>query len=105
MIPVNPAHESTCAHQRSTTTTRKPNNHHNHSHRPGRVFRRNQDNDAHIATNFGDPLQLQSENCVRILFQNVKGLTYQSSGDDYDYYFHHLYLLKSESCNSLLNAI
>ena len=62
--------------------------------RPGRQFKKYQDDDIAIMTNYGDNIQNKDASHVRILFQNVKGLTHSSSGEDYEYYLHNLQLLR-----------
>jgi hypothetical protein len=36
----------------------------------------------------------KAANTVRIFFQNVKGLTYSTNGEDYEYYFHNLHQMQ-----------
>ena len=55
------------------------------STRPGRRFRKN-GLDPAPATSYGDPVIQKPSSSIRILFQNVKGLTYTSTKDDYNYY-------------------
>ena len=53
--------------------------------RPGRnPLRSNHTID--LTTSYGSPLQARNTTDIRIFFQNTKGLTYSSTGEDYDYY-------------------
>jgi hypothetical protein len=55
------------------------------NHRPGRnPLRQTQDIDLHAS--YGDSHYERSPNTIRIFFQNVKGLTYTTTGEDYAYY-------------------
>jgi hypothetical protein len=45
------------------------------SRRPGRILRKVLDDDPTIMSNYGDSIHIKANSTVRILFQNVKGLT------------------------------
>ena len=53
--------------------------------RPGRVITR-KSSDLEANETFGDAIVYKSPGTTRFMFQNVKGLTYNKSGDDYNYY-------------------
>ncbi|KAI2496031.1 hypothetical protein MHU86_18504 [Fragilaria crotonensis] len=53
--------------------------------RPGRLHTRKSCDDAANST-FGDAIVYKAPDTTRFMFQNVKGLTYNQSGDDYNYY-------------------
>ena len=55
------------------------------SHRPGRKPLRQTPN-VDLAQSYGDAVSTRNPEHIRILFQNVKGLTHSSTGEDYDYY-------------------
>ena len=56
------------------------------SSRPGRLrFLPHPDID--LISSYGDPVTRRDPSHIRIFFQNVKGLTYCTSGVDYDFYF------------------
>jgi hypothetical protein len=55
------------------------------SHRPGRRFRKN-GIDPFPSVSYGDPIIQKSRGSIRLLFQNVKGLTYTTTKEDYNYY-------------------
>jgi hypothetical protein len=77
-------HKSTPTDQ--TSQENSPNN----LKRPGRSIRYRQSNDTNIITSYGQDVRIKEVNAVRFFFQNVKGLTYSSSGEDYEYYFQNL---------------
>ncbi len=52
--------------------------------RPGKQHNRTTNSDIHRS--YGDSYLDRNDNDVRIFFQNVKGLTYSHTGEDYDYY-------------------
>ena len=52
--------------------------------RPGRKYHHAVDIDMESA--YGQPHGTKQDTDIRIYFQNVKGLTYSASGEDYDYY-------------------
>jgi hypothetical protein len=54
--------------------------------RPGRFITARDNGDLHANTAFGDPVIFKASTSIRFLFQNVKGLTYSSSNEDYKYY-------------------
>lgn len=72
-------------------TTIPPNNHTHNTHtnmpiyRPGRTLRHPINID--LNTSYGDSIHDRHPNSLRIFFQNVKGLTYSTTGEDYAYYF------------------
>ena len=53
--------------------------------RPGRKQIR-QSPDINVATSYGDPVDTRDPSHIRVFFQNVKGLTYSATGQDYEYY-------------------
>ncbi|KAI2490409.1 hypothetical protein MHU86_24165 [Fragilaria crotonensis] len=53
--------------------------------RPGRLHTRKSCDDAANST-FGETIVYKAPDTTRFMFQNVKGLTYNQSGDDYNYY-------------------
>jgi hypothetical protein len=53
--------------------------------RPGRNPLRS-DHSIDLTTSYGTSHHLRNDNDIRIFFQNTKGLTYSSTGEDYDYY-------------------
>ena len=55
------------------------------SHRPGRRIR-STSLDPHPDKSFGDTIIQKHATTTRLFFQNVKGLTYSTSGEDYRYY-------------------
>jgi hypothetical protein len=55
------------------------------SNRPGRKPLRQTPN-VNLAQSYGDAVSTRNPEHIRILFQNVKGLTHSSTGEDYDYY-------------------
>ena len=55
------------------------------STRPGRTFSR-KTTDECANTTYGDVIIYKAPGTIRFFFQNVKGLTYSASGDDYNYY-------------------
>jgi hypothetical protein len=62
--------------------------------RPGRnAFR--QTNEIDLNTSYGNSIHERHESTIRIFFQNVRGLTYSATGEDYGYYL---------SCVSSLGA-
>ena len=63
------------------------------NNRPGRYFKKFHDDDITILNNYGDNIHHKNVSSVRVFFQNVKGLTYSSSGEDYEYYLHNLQTL------------
>jgi len=64
------------------------------SQRPGRMFRKTRHDDINVSRNYGHDINIKNGKSVRIFFQNVKGLTYSASGEDYEYYLHNLKLLQ-----------
>lgn len=62
----------------------------NQTKRPGRYFRRTQHCENDITMSYGDIMKPKDDRMVRIFFQNVKGLTYTTTGEDYEYYMHNL---------------
>ena len=42
--------------------------------------------DPYPHNSYGDQIREKPKNGIRVFFQNVKGLTYTQSGDDYNYY-------------------
>ena len=72
----------------TTIQDRQQLHHHSISrinHRPGRnPFR--QAHDLDLQESYGDSHYDCAPNTIRIFFQNVKGLTYSSTGEDYAYY-------------------
>ena len=54
-------------------------------HRPGRTFKR-QTTDTEVNTSYGRSCYKRNYTDLRIFFQNVRGLTYSASGEDYKYY-------------------
>ncbi|KAI2499477.1 hypothetical protein MHU86_14997 [Fragilaria crotonensis] len=75
------------------------NRHHHRTPSPSpksgdrRKFRINQDID--VDTSYGNQVHNRDPQHIRIFFQNVKGLTYSSTGQDYDYYL---------SCRSTIDS-
>ena len=55
------------------------------SHRPGRKSR-STPLDPYPNLHYGDPIIQKKPNTTRLYFQNVKGLTYSTSREDYNYY-------------------
>ena len=82
ITPPNPFPESPTT-QPSTTQplvpTTLPNT------RPGRKALRHSP-DINLDTSYGDSIHNRDPGTIRIFFQNVKGLTYSTSGQDYEYY-------------------
>jgi hypothetical protein len=67
----------------------------NQNKRPGRLIHHHrQDHDTTILQSYGSDFRHKDEQSVRFFFQNVKGLTYSTSCEDYEYYLHHLKLLQ-----------
>ncbi len=63
----------------------------NHStHRPGRSIIRTPV-DEHPQTSFGDSPYVEDDSATRFFFQNIKGLTHTSSGEDYKHYLSSLH--------------
>jgi hypothetical protein len=60
-----------------------------HTNRPGWHYSKYQDDDPTLLSNYGDSIYHKQDRSTRI-FQNVKGLTYSVSGEDYEYYLHNL---------------
>lgn len=56
------------------------------SHRPGRQ-QRYTSVDPTPSVSYGDPVIQKVQGSIRLFFQNVKGLTYTSTKEDYNYYF------------------
>jgi hypothetical protein len=54
-------------------------------HRPGRIFQRRQ-GDPQADVTYGDPIIYKAPGTTRFMFQNVKGLTHTTGGEDYNYY-------------------
>jgi hypothetical protein len=52
--------------------------------RPGRAYRQPLNIDLH--SSYGQTHLVRKDTDIRIFFQNVKGLTYTASGEDYEYY-------------------
>ena len=62
--------------------------------RPNRIPARNS-LDCHPAVSYGSPIRLKKqEHCLRIFFQNIKGLSHNHSREDYDYYLDHFRALQ-----------
>ena len=55
------------------------------STRPGRIISR-KTTDECATTTYGDAIIYKAPGTIRFFFQNVKGLTYSASGEDYNYY-------------------
>ena len=55
------------------------------STRPGRITRR-KTSDSQANVTFGDAIIYKAKGSTRVMFQNVKGLTFNQTGDDYNYY-------------------
>jgi hypothetical protein len=53
--------------------------------RPGQKLR-SSPIDLFPSTSFGDPVNYKAEGSIRLMFQNVKGLTYSTTLEDYRYY-------------------
>ena len=87
----NPSHISSANHPCKTATISYCN-----TSRPGRFYKQRHDlADTNLFTNYGDSIYTEKRvNVVRIFFQNVKGLTYSNTGDDYEYYLSHLHQLQ-----------
>jgi hypothetical protein len=64
------------------------------SHRPGRKTLR-QPLNIDLQSSYGASIHTRDQDCIRAFFQNVKGLTYTNTGEDYAYYL---------SCTSSLGA-
>ena len=63
--------------------------------RPGRkIHKPNIDTDLHRS--YGRSWEERQHSDLRIFFQNVKGLTYSATGEDYDYYLSSLKLLEAD---------
>ena len=76
----------------STLTTRARKM---HNFRPGRHYRKKEFGvQEHMSKEYGDSVHQKKVNSVRFFFQNVKGLTYSSSGEDYEYYLHNIQQLQ-----------
>jgi hypothetical protein len=56
------------------------------SSRPGRRFRKT-NIDPFPSVSYGDPISQKPTGSIRLLFQNVKGLTHSTTLEDYKYYF------------------
>ena len=55
------------------------------STRPGRMIQR-KTSDPQANVTFGDAIIYKATGSTRVMFQNVKGLTFNPTGDDYNYY-------------------
>ena len=81
--------------RRHTTRTRLPNRETNQPsdatrQRPNRQIRRNSPDPDH-AQSYGTPISTpKNPSTIRILYQNIKGLSHNSSGEDHQYYLTHL---------------
>ena len=53
--------------------------------RPGRILQRRQ-GDPQADVTYGDPIIYKAPGSSRFMFQNVKGLTHTTGGEDYNYY-------------------
>jgi cell shape-determining protein MreC len=62
--------------------------------RPGRYYKKHEQEDINVFTNFGSNIFIKPGNTVRIFFQNVKGLTKTANTNDYEYYLHNLQQLQ-----------
>jgi hypothetical protein len=60
------------------------------NNRPNRTpFRRHED--PHVLQSYGDPITNEKQSrTIRIYFQNIKGLSYTTTREDYKYDFNHL---------------
>ena len=58
---------------------------HQQTIRSGRKLTR-QNLDINIATSYGVSVDIRDPSHIRIFFQNIKGLTYSATGQDYEYY-------------------
>ena len=84
---INEPREGASLRKKSTTSEYKFS-------RPGREFKKQKTLNNNIMTSYGDSIHHKQANACRIFFQNVKGLTYSASGDDYEYYLHNLKMLQ-----------
>ena len=96
---LQPAQRQATSQATTGTSTNDPTNTASHSQspqhspmepifmtrRPGRRIVTKQTHED-IARTFGDSIHLRNENHIRIFFQNVKGLSYTATGEDYEYY-------------------
>jgi hypothetical protein len=62
--------------------------------RPGRFYIHIEEGTDDVLTSYGDNVNIIDSSSLRIWFQNVKGLTTSSTGEDYEYYLHNLHLLQ-----------
>jgi hypothetical protein len=62
--------------------------------RPGRFYSHIEEGTDDVLTSYGDNVNIKDSSSLRIWFQNVKGLTTSSTGEDYEYYLHNLQLLQ-----------
>jgi Reverse transcriptase (RNA-dependent DNA polymerase) len=66
------------------TQTKIPSQRHNRT-----ITRKSQD--PNYTVHYGTPISISKPNLsLRILFQNIKGLSHYSNGEDYEYYLQHL---------------
>jgi hypothetical protein len=63
------------------------------SSRPGRRFRETS-SDPHPSRSFGDSVTHKDAESIRFFFQNVKGISYSSSNEDYRYFLSCIKLLE-----------
>ena len=66
-----------------------------HTKRPGRKFH-TPHIDIDLDRAYGRPWTEKADTDLRIYFQNVKGLTYSATGEDYNYYLSSLMPLQSD---------
>jgi hypothetical protein len=68
-----------------------------YSKRSGRIqFRKSADKFPELS--YGDSIQTKNSDHIRILFQNVKGLSHSSTSDDFSYYAHSIRDLQVDVC-------
>jgi hypothetical protein len=82
---IDPLTPSITHQQESLPNSNQPNRESLHQVRPGRRTLR-QPEDVDLQASYGHSIYVRAETTIRIFFQNVKGLTYTTSGEDYAYY-------------------
>jgi hypothetical protein len=82
--------------QIGTSTHCNKNNRQTINRRPGRFYKQSELDEENLFNNYGDSIYTKPPNTVRLLFQNVKGLTYSATGEDYEYYLSNIQQLQVE---------
>ena len=72
---------STSTSRQMATPSNKDTNR-NLNNRPNRHFTKYDTDDISIITSYGDTIHKKHESHTRIFFQNVKGLSYSTSGEE-----------------------